>query len=274
MVALLREQVRACSLYTSSTLEEKHCCGYYSREGDRWKFEKQIKNRTLYTWRLFLLIRPFQYISNWLKVFEHLPSLISQSICSNNFFKFCYIINFSVDYTNLHLNSANTSLLIIASTPSTLKLLIKSHPSSRLQFFFWCSFSIKWPWLQRRRNKTNTILHDRYYLQNCKVITFEKLQVIQNVKNVMFQVMFIFSDWTLMKKIIVSFTHLNCWGKQIFGRMRPEGMSNLLLPTTWWQQLGVSFEWGSAWVKMPRINSFLRNMNSINLNIFLSHGEI
>ena len=135
MVALLREQVRACSLYTSSTLEEKHCCGYYSREGDRWKFEKQIKNRTLYTWRLFLLIRPFQYISNWLKVFEHLPSLISQSICSNNFFKFCYIINFSVDYTNLHLNSANTSLLIIAGTPSTLKLLIKSHPSSRLQFF-------------------------------------------------------------------------------------------------------------------------------------------
>ena len=206
MVVLLREQVRECSLYTSSTLEEKHCCGYYSREGDRWKFEKQIKNQTLHTWRLFLLTRPFQYISTWLKVFGHLASPISVSICNNNVFKFCYIINFSVDYTSLHLNSANTCLLIIAGTPSTLELLIKSHPSSRLQFFFWCSFSIKLPWLQRRRNKTNTILHDRYYLQNCKNITFEKLHVIENVKNVMFQVIFVFSDWILMKQITVSFT--------------------------------------------------------------------
>ena len=135
MVVLLREQVRECSLYTSSTLEEKHCCGYYSREGDRWKFEKQIKNQTLHTWRLFLLTRPFQYISTWLKVFGHLASPISVSICNNNVFKFCYIITFSVDYTSLHLNSANTCLLIIAGTPSTLELLIKSHPSSRLQFF-------------------------------------------------------------------------------------------------------------------------------------------
>ena len=35
---------------------------------------RQIKNQTLRTCRLFLLARNFQYISNWLKVFEHLPT--------------------------------------------------------------------------------------------------------------------------------------------------------------------------------------------------------
>ena len=29
--------------------------------------------------------------------------------------------------------------------------------------------------LQRRSNKINTILYDRYYLQNCKAITFGKI---------------------------------------------------------------------------------------------------
>ena len=38
----------------------------------------QIKNRTLYTCRLFLLTRIFQYISNWSKIFEHLPTLSLQ----------------------------------------------------------------------------------------------------------------------------------------------------------------------------------------------------
>ena len=35
-------------------------------------------------------------------------------------------------------------------------------------------FSIKLSWLQRRSNKVNTMLYDRYYLQNCKATTFEK----------------------------------------------------------------------------------------------------
>ena len=42
------------SLYRSLT--GKYCCSYYSRQGDRWwQFEKQIKNQTLCTCRLFLL---------------------------------------------------------------------------------------------------------------------------------------------------------------------------------------------------------------------------
>ena len=37
--------------------------------------KRQIKNRTLYTRRSFLLSRTFQYISNWSKVFEFLRTL-------------------------------------------------------------------------------------------------------------------------------------------------------------------------------------------------------
>ena len=40
--------------------------------------KRQIKNRTLHTCRLFLLTRVFQYIGNWSKVFEHLPTLFRQ----------------------------------------------------------------------------------------------------------------------------------------------------------------------------------------------------
>ena len=47
--------------------------------------KKQIKNRTMYTCRLFLLTRIFQYISNWSKVFEHLPTPFLQYTWSNIF---------------------------------------------------------------------------------------------------------------------------------------------------------------------------------------------
>ena len=40
------------------------------------------------------------------------------------------------------------------------------------------------------------------------------------------------------------------------------------------KNLGASFEWGVAWVKMPWINAFSRNVNSINLKIFPTHGGI
>ena len=42
--------------------------------------KRLIENRTLYTFRLFPLTRIFQYISNWSKVFEHLPTLFIQNI--------------------------------------------------------------------------------------------------------------------------------------------------------------------------------------------------
>ena len=49
----------------------------------------------------------------------------------------------------------------------------------------------------------------------------KKLQIIQNIKNVIFQVIFIFFDWILIKQIIVSSTLFWCCGKQIFERILP-----------------------------------------------------
>ena len=40
--------------------------------------KRQIRNRNMYTCRLFQLTRVFQYISNWSKVFEHIPTLFLQ----------------------------------------------------------------------------------------------------------------------------------------------------------------------------------------------------
>ena len=40
--------------------------------------KRQIKNQTLHACRLFLLTRIFQYISNWSKVFGHLPTQFLQ----------------------------------------------------------------------------------------------------------------------------------------------------------------------------------------------------
>ena len=74
----------------------------------------------------------------------------------------------------------------------------------------------------------------------------KKLQIIQNIKNLMFQAIFIFSDLILIKQIIVSSTPFCCWGKQIFERMLPGGMSNFLLLGRDDRNLGASFEWGRA----------------------------
>ena len=48
-------------------------------------------------------------------------------------------------------------------------------PFIQVVIFFWCSPSIKLSWMQRGSNKINTMLYDRYYLQNCNTITFEKI---------------------------------------------------------------------------------------------------
>ena len=109
---------------------------------------------------------------------------------------------------------------------SNFETTYKKSPFIKAAIFFRCSFSIKLPWLQRRSNKVNTILYDRYYLQNCKANTIEKIANHTKYKNLMFQVIFIFSDRILIKQIIVSSTPSCCCGKQIFER----GMSNFLLP--------------------------------------------
>ena len=71
-----------------------------------------------------------------------------------------------------------------------------------------CNFSVKLTWLQGRGNKRNTTLFDRYYSQNFKAITLKKITNHARVKQfkLMFQVILIFSDYILIKQIIVSFT--------------------------------------------------------------------
>ena len=85
--------------------------------------------------------------------------------------------NFPVDQVSLYINWANTSLGIILNKLLTLNLPIKSYPSLSIKvaMFFWFNFSVKLQWLQRRGNKLNTTIFDRYYSQTCKAITFRKI---------------------------------------------------------------------------------------------------
>ena len=85
----------------------------------------------------------------------------------------------------------------------------------------------------------------------------EKLQIIQNINKLMFQVIFIFSDWILIKQIIVSSTTF-ALGETDFQKIL----------------LGV-FEWETgAWVKLHRFNAFSRNVNTVNSKNFPKHGGI
>ena len=52
----------------------------------------------------------------------------------------------------------------------------------------------------------------------------EKLKIIQNINKLMFQVIFIFSDWILIKKIIVSSTHF-VLGETDFQKIPPGVLS-------------------------------------------------
>ena len=127
---LLFENNSRCYHYTGVSHWRKNIAAVITQDrviDDNLK--SQIKNRTLCTYRLFLLTRIFQYISNWSKVFEHLPTLFLLYI-----YRVITFPNFS-----------------------------------------------KW-WLQRRSNKINAILYDRYYLQNYKSIPFEKIASRTNYK--------------------------------------------------------------------------------------------
>ena len=53
--------------------------------------------------------------------------------------------------------------------------------------------SVKLSWLQSKDNKRNTTLYDIIY-KTVKPLHLEKLEIIQNVNSLMFQVVFIFSD--------------------------------------------------------------------------------
>ena len=78
MVAPLREQLQELSLYRASHWRKNIVAVITQDRVIDDNLKRQIKNRTLYACRLFLLTQNFQYISNWSKVFEHLPTLFLQ----------------------------------------------------------------------------------------------------------------------------------------------------------------------------------------------------
>ena len=119
---------------------------------------------------------------------------------------------------------------------------------------FWCNFSVKLPWLQRRGNKLNTTLFDRYYFQNCKAITFRKIAIIPNGNKLMFQVIFIFSDWILIEQIIASSHPISLEGNKKF-----------------YQEFWVG-DWDMS--KKAWIQWFSRNVNTINWKSFPTHCRI
>ena len=96
---------------------------------------------------------------------------------------------------------------------------------------------------------TNLIPHyliDIIY-NTVKSSQLQKLQMIQNINNLMFQVIFMFSDWILIKQIIVFSTPF-CLGETDFQKILPRVLSGGTV----------------AWVKIHIFSAFSRNVNSIN----------
>ena len=55
--------------------------------------------------------------------------------------------------------------------------------------------------------------------ETVKLTHMEKEQIIQKTNNLIFQVIFVFFDWSLIKQIIVFSTPFSCWGKEIFKKL-------------------------------------------------------
>ena len=63
--------------------------------------------------------------------------------------------------------------------------------------------------------------------KSVKPSQLEKLQIIQNIKKLMFRILLIFSDWILLKQIIVSSTTLFL-GETDFQKILPGVLNGLL----------------------------------------------
>ena len=85
----------------------------------------------------------------------------------------------------------------------------------------------------------------------------KKLQIIQNINNLMPQAVFIFSDWILIKQIIVSSTPF-ILAETDFQKLLPGVLSGRL----------------GTWLNMDKFNAFSGNVNTINWKDFPKHGGI
>ena len=84
--------------------------------------------------------------------------------------------NFSIDQIGLYINLANTSSFIILGKLPTLNLPIESHTSFGQLFLLDEDLMSNYHGCKGEAiNQTPHYMTDRYYLQNCKAITFRKI---------------------------------------------------------------------------------------------------
>ena len=100
--------------------------------------------------------------------------------------------NFSVDYAGLYINWASTSLYIIPGTLPTFNLPIKSHPSQG-SFFSDVVLVSKYHGCEGEATKLIQYYIIGIIYKTVKPLHLKKLQIIQNINNLMFQVIFMFS---------------------------------------------------------------------------------
>ena len=95
----------------------------------------------------------------------------------------------------------------------------------------------------------------------------------------MFQVIFILSDWLLIKQIIISSTPFCYWRKDVsLGKMLKkcclgEWVIYLCLECDD-KNLGESFDWGGGMSKNAYFDAFSRKVNTIKLKVFAKNGGI
>ena len=93
----------------------------------------------------------------------------------------------------------------------------------------------------------------------------KNLQIKKNINNLMIQVILTFSNWILIKKILIYSNSSYCWGERDFQKNAGclgDWVISLCLRCDD-KNLGESFEWGR--VKIPRFNAFSRKVKYINL---------
>ena len=76
----------------------------------------------------------------------------------------------------------------------------------------------------------------------------KKLQIILKIKSLMFQVIFIFSDWILIKQSFFLHPFL-LLVETDFRKILPGRTSNFLLSRAWWRELGGEFWMGRGMSK-------------------------
>ena len=120
--------------------------------------------------------------------------------------------------------------------------------------------------VQREEIKISSCYKLDVIYKTVKLTHNKKIQIIQNINDLIFQVIFKFSDWILIKQMAVSSTTPWCLGKQVFEKTLPGRMSNFPLPKVWLQEFGGKFLLGRgirAWLEMARFNAFSSNVDTI-----------